>query len=109
LGRHLVAGGGIVADTFRLINTFQVTLGLLIFSTLFSAFFLPYIPSPPAPAAGSKPGGWFSFLSSFHVFLPRKVDGQRRWSLFALGIGEFLAVLRSVHAAPSLKVDDPKI
>lgn len=85
-------GGGVVADTFRIINTFQITLGLLIFSTFFSFFFLPYIAPTPVPA-GTKKGGCFSFLDSLKVFLPRKVDGKRRWSLTALGVGEFLAAL----------------
>ena len=93
--------GGLAGDFWGAPAPFEITLCLLILSTLFSRFFLPYIPPATAPlAADGSPAeavksSAFSFLHCLKVFLPtERTDGKKRkfWGLTLLGLGSFLGV-----------------
>lgn len=114
-----VAAGGLTGDMFGAPAPFQVTLILLILSTILSGVFLPYIPpaSPPSAAkdgAKASGGGVFGFLSPLKVFLPRVIekedggDGTNYWGLTFLGSGTFLGVLALAYVPLMLSVPFPR-
>jgi hypothetical protein len=90
--------GGLVGDLFGAPAPFEVTFCLLVLSTLFSQFALPYIaPSGPTISADGTPEktSTFSFLHCLKVFLPtQRMDGKKGkfWGLTLLGLGAFLGV-----------------
>jgi hypothetical protein len=96
----LATVGGIVGDLFGPPAPFEMTLVLLVLSTLLSALFLPYIvPQPVVDSSDKKSsGGIAGFLAPLKVFLPRVIekedggDRKRYWGLTLLGIGTFIGV-----------------
>ena len=105
--------GGLAGDKFGTPAPFQITFCLLVLSTLFTRFCLPYIPPaaslPPTSTdtdsdeVASKPApkeSTFSFLHCLKVFLPQThTDGRggRFWGLTLLGTGCFMAVLATSY------------
>lgn len=92
--------GGLAGDLIGPVAPFEITFGLLVASTFFTAFFLPYIPpATPEPAEsdiGSKQAGSTGGpLACLRVFVPRKNDDGkgRYYGLTLLGLGAFLGVL----------------
>lgn len=103
--------GGVTADTFGPLSTFQVTFVLLILSSFLSFFFLPYIPPPTAPvdddANKPKPKtGWFGFLAPLKVFIPTRLDdsSRRYYGLLLLGVGIFMGVLATGYVPLMLQL-----
>lgn len=100
--------GGLAGDYINLAAPFEITFCLLVASTFFTAFFLPYI--PPAkqveatdgvtPKQSSANGGP---LACLRIFVPRKIeDGRGRyWGLTLLGLGAFLGVLATAFVVRS--------
>lgn len=83
---------------------FSFSFCLLVCSTLFSRFCLPFVSpaasvAPPTSTEGDKEST-FSFLHCLKVFLPtEQPDGQGRrfWGLTLLGTGCFMAVLATAY------------
>lgn len=86
--------GGYLGDRFGLPAPFEAAFVMLVFSTFFSALFLPYIPpaKPSTDAESEKKGG---FLSPLKVFMPQRLEGSvgRYMGLTLLGVGAFTGVL----------------
>lgn len=91
--------GGLVGDRFGDAAPFEVTLCLLIISTILSSAFLPYIaPEPVDEESGTGIGG---MLKPLLVLGPRRIekedggDGNRYWgvTLLAFGTGAFDFIL----------------
>lgn len=119
--RLVILVGGVTADTFGPLSTFQVSISrsqsrskhnsipnvdflarpqvtfvLLVLSSFLSFFFLPPIPPPTPSTEDKKSGGILSFLSPLKVFVPRKVDdnsNKRYYGLLLLGLGIWFGVL----------------
>jgi hypothetical protein len=97
--------GGLSATAFGISCPFEIALALMIVSTAYSTFFLPYIaPDKTVPTTDSKTTGgailnrMTSFLSPLKAFVPRRVttrDGRtsRYYGVFFLGSGVFLGVV----------------
>lgn len=85
----------------------------MIFSTILSAFFLPYIPPAIALSTGAKPSSnLFSFAAPLKVFIPvvlmskdgMKVVGKKQYGLMLLGIGACVSVLATAYVALALQL-----
>lgn len=95
--------GGLTGDLFGAPAPFEVTLCLLILSTLLSSIFLPYIPPTPIvyPEDNPKPPSsrFSSFFAPISVFKPREVmsndlgSPRRYWGVTLLGCATFVGVL----------------
>lgn len=103
--------GGLAGDLWGAPAPFEITLCLLVLSTLFSRFFLPYIPPATAPlSADGSPAevvksSAFSFLHCLKVFLPtERTDGKKGkfWGLTLLGLGSFLGVFATSFVVSSV-------
>ncbi|SCV72985.1 BQ2448_6910 [Microbotryum intermedium] len=98
--------GGLVDDMFGAPAPFEMTLGLLIFSTLLSVFFLPYIP----PNAQSPKTNVEGVLAPLKIFWPRyvEVEGTGRsvqyWGMTWLAIGSFLGVFATAFVPLALQL-----
>lgn len=105
--------GGLAGDAY-LPLPFQITLGLLVVSTIFTSTCLPYIPpaaSIPPPFTSSddkKKESAFSFLDCMKVFLPVRLDESRNkgafWGLTLLGTGAFIGVLATSYVPLMLQL-----
>lgn len=86
--------GGVVGDYLGDAAPFEVTLTLLVISTILSSVFLPYI--APEPSDEKDGAGIGSVLKPLLVLGPRRIkkedggDGKRYWgvTLLAFGTGE---------------------
>ncbi|KAJ7644673.1 hypothetical protein FB45DRAFT_1116340 [Roridomyces roridus] len=97
--------GGLAGSLINLSAPFEITFCLLVSSTLYSAFLLPYV--PPAASTQTKEGeSIFSFLACLKVFLPSKYPGTRRryWGVMLLGIGAFGGVLATAYVPMMLQL-----
>jgi hypothetical protein len=107
--------GGLAGDYISPVAPFEITFCLLVASTLFTAFFLPYIPpATPAPAESTVQGDGPKEaavsggpLACLRVFIPRKNDDGRGryWGLTLLGLGAFMGVLATAFV---VRNDDPR-
>ncbi|KAJ7458488.1 hypothetical protein FB451DRAFT_1097610, partial [Mycena latifolia] len=108
--------GGLSNDFIGLSAPFEITFCLLVGSTLFTAFCLPYIPpggfpdtktDANAPAANSKDKeSLFAFLHCLRIFLPaRYADGSGRfWGLPLLAFGAFWSVMATAYVPLMLQL-----
>lgn len=85
--------GGLTGDRYSTAAPFKVTLCLLLSSTVFAAFFLPYLPPTEGKKEGEGKKGE-SFLNPLRVLLPKTRDGKRGkdWNVTTLGAGAFFSV-----------------
>ncbi|KAJ7607623.1 hypothetical protein DFH06DRAFT_1379755 [Mycena polygramma] len=117
-----VCGG--LSNKISLSAPFKITFCLLVGSTLFTAFCLPYIPpgglatkehpdsSTPTPTSNTtreepmKDGSPFAFLCRLRIFLPVKyADGKGRfWGLPLLGFGAFWSVMATAYVPLMLQL-----
>ncbi|CAK5269071.1 unnamed protein product [Mycena citricolor] len=111
-------GGGVVWALVRFETPFQITFCLLVLSTLFTAFFLPYIPpggfplrsgtasNPVSPERDVKTTSFFSFLRPLGIFWPAKyADGSGRfWGVSLLGFGAFTSVMSTGYVPLMLQL-----
>lgn len=104
-------------DLGGLLLPFQIAFCLLSFTTIFAAFFLPYIdPAPPHPenanqaeADAIKEKRSRSFLHPLKIFIPRYItlpNGKRKldWNLTFLGLGAFFSVLATGYVGMGLQL-----
>ncbi|KAJ6567545.1 major facilitator superfamily domain-containing protein [Mycena sp. CBHHK59/15] len=122
--------GGLANDYIGISAPFEITFCLLVGSTLFTAFLLPYIPpavqqpSPETPVSGTassasstlvaeeqeepekKPESLFSFLNCLQVFLPAKYAHRSGtfWGLTLIGVGAFGGVLATAYVPLMLQL-----
>jgi len=99
--------GGVTADTWGPLSTFQVTFVLLVLSSFLSFFFLPAISPPEVAVEDKKAGSILSFLSPLKVFVPRKLDdgsGRRYYGLTLLALGVFGGVLATGYVPLMLQL-----
>ena len=109
--------GGIAFDQGGLLLPFQIAFCLLTFTTLFGAFFLPYIdPTPPLHPETTaeesitiKEKQSRSFLYPLKIFIPRTkvLENGRRvrdWNLTFLGMGAFVSVLATGYVGMGLQL-----
>lgn len=99
--------GGIIFNNFGLAAPFEVTLCLLIFSTILSSLFLPYIaPTTSIESTEGKSNGIFSFLEPLKVFIPNvKKNGKGKdFGLLLLGAGMFTGVLSTAYIPVMLQL-----
>ncbi|KAJ6488905.1 hypothetical protein C8R45DRAFT_993143 [Mycena sanguinolenta] len=109
--------GGLSNDYISLSAPFEITFCLLIGSTLFTAFCLPYIPpggfSTPTPGQqlqakkdSTSDGSVFAFLHCLRIFLPAKyADGKGTfWGLPLLGFGAFWSVMATAYVPLMLQL-----
>ncbi|KAJ6467645.1 hypothetical protein C8R47DRAFT_1152300 [Mycena vitilis] len=117
-----VCGG--LSNNISLSAPFNITFCLLVASTLFTAFCLPYIPpgglatrkglgslTPPPNANSTQEGpkkdaSPFAFLYCLRVFLPsRYADGRGRfWGLPLLAFGAFWSVMATAYVPLMLQL-----
>ncbi|KAJ7026359.1 hypothetical protein C8F04DRAFT_1045633 [Mycena alexandri] len=109
--------GGLSNDYINLSAPFEITFCLLVGSTIFTAFCLPYIPpggftvkkdpnvanEDPAP---KKEESVFAFLHCLKIFFPAKyADGKGRfWGLSLLGFGAFWSVMATAYVPLMLQL-----
>ncbi|KAJ6576271.1 hypothetical protein B0H10DRAFT_2103178 [Mycena sp. CBHHK59/15] len=107
--------GGLSNDYIGLSAPFEFTFCLLVGSTFFTAFCLPYIPPGGFPKSGETPvaevvkekeESVFSFLHCLRIFLPAKyADGKGRfWGLPLLGFGAFWSVMATAYVPLMLQL-----
>ncbi|KAJ7110649.1 hypothetical protein C8R44DRAFT_261967 [Mycena epipterygia] len=108
--------GGLSNDFFGLSAPFEITFCLLVGSTLFTAFCLPYIPpggfpskTDPNSSSGQEPKNdesLFAFLHCLRIFLPAKyADGKGRfWGLPLLAFGAFWSVMATAYVPLMLQL-----
>jgi hypothetical protein len=105
--------GGLSNDYIGLSAPFEITFCLLVASTFFTAFCLPYIPPGGFPAnkdpnsttedlseeEPKKDASTFVFLRCLRIFLPAKyADGKGTfWGLPLLGFGAFWSVMATAY------------
>jgi hypothetical protein len=106
--------GGLANDLISISAPFEITFGLLVVSTLYTALLLPYIPpashktgttsadSIPPTDSGStskKPESLFAFLACLTVFVPTRYAHRtgRFWGLTLLGLGAFGGTLATAY------------
>ncbi|KAJ6564737.1 hypothetical protein B0H19DRAFT_1141835 [Mycena capillaripes] len=108
--------GGLSNDYIGLSAPFEITFCLLVGSTLFTAFCLPYVPPGGFPAKKDHPDSTpevpkrdesvFAFLHCLRIFLPAKyADGKGRfWGLPLLGFGAFWSVMATAYVPLMLQL-----
>lgn len=92
--------GGTMASSFGMRRPWEIAFFLMIFSTVYTLLFLPYV-APHRTAASSKtpkPRGLAAFFGPARLFMPQKFqlpNGriQNHWGVFLLGAGVFWGVL----------------
>ncbi|KAJ7183826.1 major facilitator superfamily domain-containing protein [Mycena filopes] len=104
--------GGLSNDYINLSAPFEITFCLLVASTFFTAFCLPYIPvgrrrELDARKEKDDSDSVFSFLHCLKIFFPAKyADGSkgRFWGLPLLGLGAFLSVTATAYVPLMLQL-----
>ncbi|KAJ7325779.1 hypothetical protein DFH08DRAFT_1085029 [Mycena albidolilacea] len=112
--------GGLSNDYIGLSAPFEITFCLLVASTFFTAFCLPYIPPGGFPAnkdpnsttqdrseeEPKKDASAFGFLRCLRIFLPAKyADGKGTfWGLPLLGFGAFWSVMATAYVPLMLQL-----
>ncbi|KAJ6546033.1 hypothetical protein DFH09DRAFT_989914 [Mycena vulgaris] len=112
--------GGLSNDYIGLSAPFEITFCLLVGSTLFTAFCLPYIPpggfiskndtnpaaTGPTPEELKRGESVFAFLHCLRIFLPAKyADGKGRfWGLPLLAFGAFWSVMATAYVPLMLQL-----
>ncbi|ORY86053.1 hypothetical protein BCR35DRAFT_302705 [Leucosporidium creatinivorum] len=100
--------GGLVGDRFGDAAPFEVTLSLLIISTILSSAFLPYIAPEPVDEKGGT--GIGSMLKPLLVLGPRRTekeeggDGKRYWGVPLLTFGTAMGVFASAYVPMMLQM-----
>lgn len=93
--------GGIVGDMFGIRRPFEVAMALMLLSTFYSIFFLPYIPpsqKTESEAENSTMKRAAGVLAPMKLFIPTRIvmpDGRirRHYGVLLLGAGVFLGVV----------------
>ncbi|KAK6996691.1 hypothetical protein R3P38DRAFT_3070040 [Favolaschia claudopus] len=104
--------GGLAYDLINISAPFEITFGLLVASTLYSAALLPYIPPSGDPpntidsSAPSKLKPLSAFIDSVSVFQPSEyADGSGKyWGLTLLGLGAFAGGLATQYVPMMLQL-----
>ncbi|KAJ7912124.1 hypothetical protein B0H13DRAFT_2660272 [Mycena leptocephala] len=113
--------GGLANDLISISAPFEITFGLLVVSTLYTALLLPYIPPashktgttsadsiPPTDSgsASKKPESLFAFLACLTVFVPTRYAHRtgRFWGLTLLGLGAFGGTLATAYVPLMLQL-----
>ncbi|KAJ7496344.1 hypothetical protein B0H11DRAFT_859582 [Mycena galericulata] len=112
--------GGLSNDFIGLSAPFEITFCLLVGSTFFTAFCLPYIPpggfpsksddnstdDDPTPEDLEKKESVFAFLYCLSIFLPGKYadDKGRFWGLPLLAAGAFWSVMATAYVPLMLQL-----
>ncbi|KAJ7441921.1 hypothetical protein B0H11DRAFT_2095176 [Mycena galericulata] len=112
--------GGLSNDFIGLSAPFEITFCLLVGSTFFTAFCLPYIPpggfpsksdvnstdEDPTPEDLKKKESVFAFLYCLSIFLPGKYadDKGRFWGLPLLAVGAFWSVMATAYVPLMLQL-----
>lgn len=89
--------GGNSGDIFGIRMPFEIAFFLMIFSTLYTVMFLPYV-APPKSEQESKKKGIAGLMGPMKLFIPQKFklpNGrvQLEYGVFLLGAGVFWGVL----------------
>jgi MFS family permease len=92
--------GGNIGDLFGIRRPWEVAFFLMIFSTIYTILFLPYVTPHTAESSPDhrKSKGVSGFFGPARLFVPQKFqlqDGRikRHWGVFLLGAGVFWGVL----------------
>ena len=91
--------GGLAGDSFGITSPFQIALAMMITSTFYSAFLLPYVkPVGVAESPGAPAKGLAALMGPTRMLLPqmwRLPDGRvkKLWGAPLLALGVFLGVV----------------